>query len=641
MSSESQGLDRMRKPLISFLITAGMVILLDQATKYYVTSQFRLHESLPVIEGFFSITYIRNPGAAFGFLAGASPLFRGLFFTVVTLIAVGLILFYLLKNRDSSPLPMTPLCLIFAGAVGNLVDRIRFGEVIDFLDVSIGSYHWPAFNVADSAISIGVAFLIVDMIRKRKKRALKNERNNGPRFVHQRLMALKPKSFLYSYLTPARSFILSFATVILAGALLLWMPFCSSGKPLRFVDALFTSASAVCVTGLAVVDIGKDLSLAGQLVTLLLFQIGGLGIITFSSFLFGLMGRGISFRGREIVQSTFLHTPRRDFFVILKWVLVLTLIIEFLGTLLLFSRFSQEFPAPRALYLAIYHAVSAFNNCGYSLFPNSFMDYRSDWIVNITVMGLIVTGGMGFIVLYEVLARLRGSQKRLSLHSRIVLLMTGFLILSGAVLFYVCEVNNVLKGASWQECLLASLFQSVTCRTSGFNTVDIGRVTNAGILLMVALMFIGASPGSTGGGIKTTSFALLLMMIWNRFRGSEHVNIFNRTVPEEILTRTISIIFASAFSISLITSILLLFGTPDSLPPEGSRHFFVEYLFETVSAYGTVGLSMGITAKLNDLQKLAIILMMFAGRVGPLTLAFSWSSPKRKIVYAEESVMVG
>jgi len=454
-------------------------------------------------------------------------------------------------------------------------------------------------------------------------------------------MAFKLKTLVDSTLTPAQSFMSSFVVLILVGTLLLWLPFSSSGKPISFVDALFTSASAVCVTGLAVVDIGRDLSLAGQLVTLLLFQIGGLGIITFSALLFGLMGRGISFRGREIVQSTFLHTPRRDFFVILKWVLLLTLVIESLGTLLLFSRFVQDFPPSRAFYLAVYHAVSAFNNCGYALFSNSLMDYRSDWIINLTIMGLIVLGGIGFIVLYEIIAKIRGSRKKLSLHSRIVLLMSVSLILSGAVLFYFFEMHHILKESSWQESLLASLFQSVTCRTSGFNTVDIGQVTNASILLMLALMFIGASPGSTGGGIKTTSFALLLMMIWNRFRGSEHVNVFNRTVPEEILTRTISIIFASAVSVSLITSILLLSGNPDSLPPAGSRHFFVEYLFETVSAFGTVGLSMGITAQLNDLQKLAITLMMFAGRVGPLTLAFAWSSSKRKIIYAEESVMVG
>ena len=443
-------------------------------------------------------------------------------------------------------------------------------------------------------------------------------------------------------LTPPRIFILSFALLILAGAILLWLPFAAGRGHLSFVDALFSSASAVCVTGLAVIDIGKDLSFAGQIVTLVLFQIGGLGIITFSVVLFGLLGRGISFKGREIVQSTFLHTPRRDFLVIVKGVLRLTFIIEAAGTILLFIRFSQDFPPAAAFFHALYNAVSAFNNCGYSLFSDNLMSYRGDWLVNLTVMGLIVLGGIGFIVQHEVIGWCRGLQKKLSLHSKIVLLTSGILILAGAALFYLFEVEHILKGVSWQTQLLDSFFQSITPRTAGFNTVDTGRLTNPTILVMMILMFIGASPGSTGGGIKTTSFALLLLMIWNRMKGSYHVNVLNRKIPREILGRTITIIFASAFSICLITSVLLFFHGGGDLPSDQTRHFFVEYLFETVSAFGTVGLSMGVTPKLNDIQKLAIILMMFAGRVGPLTLAFSWYSERKKeIKYAEESVMVG
>ncbi len=440
-------------------------------------------------------------------------------------------------------------------------------------------------------------------------------------------------------LTPPRMFILSFALLILIGALLLWMPFAAGGRQLSFVDALFSSASAVCVTGLAVIDIGKDLSFSGQIVTLVLFQVGGLGIITFSVVLFGLMGRGISFTGREIVQSTFLHTPRRDFLVIAKTVLILTFAVEAAGTVLLFIRFSRDFPPAQAFFHALYNAVSAFNNCGYSLFSDNLMSYRGDWLVNLTVMGLIVLGGIGFIVQHEVLARLRGGKKSLSLHTKIVLMTSAALIAAGAVLFYLFEADQVLRGLPWQTQLLDSLFQSITPRTAGFNTVDIGALTNATILAMMILMFIGASPGSTGGGIKTTSFTLLLLMIWNRMRGRNSVNVMNRQVPREILGRTIAIIFASAFSISMITSVLLLAGSGGELQ---SRHLFVEYLFETVSAFGTVGLSMGVTPKLGDVQKLAIVLIMFAGRVGPLTLAFSWyAAGKREVVYAEESVMVG
>jgi trk system potassium uptake protein TrkH len=451
-----------------------------------------------------------------------------------------------------------------------------------------------------------------------------------------------PGNILSRYLSPSGIFVLSFAMVILLGTIFLYLPFSeSSGYHITIVDALFTATSAVCVTGLTVVDVGKDLSLTGQIFTLILFQIGGLGIITFSTVFFGLMGRSISFSGREILRSTFLHTPRRDFFAVAKWVLVSTLIIEGVGTFFLFVRFIRDFSAGKALYQAVYHAVSAFNNCGYSLFSDNLMRYQSDIVVNLTVMGLIVVGGIGFIVQYEIISWINGFRKKFSIHTKIVLITTTALILSGAILFYLFEMNNILKGASFKTSVLTSFFQSITPRTCGFNTVHIGQLTNATILIIVLFMFIGASPGSTGGGIKTTSFALLMLMIWNRFKGMDGISVFNRTIPREILTRMIAIIVASAFFVGLVTMMLLFAGgTPSELPIE-SRHWLIEYLFETVSAFGTVGLSMGITTKMNDFQKIAIVLMMFAGRVGPLTLAFAWSSKKKSIRYAEESVMVG
>ena len=453
---------------------------------------------------------------------------------------------------------------------------------------------------------------------------------------------IRIKTFFSKHLSPTRIFVLSFAAVILAGGVLLWFPFSAAKGYLRFVDALFTSTSAVCVTGLVVIDVGEDLTTLGQVITIFLFQIGGLGIITFSTVFFVLMGRGISFKGREIVQSTFLHTPRRDFIAIAKMVLWFTFAIESIGTVLLFIRFSMDFPPGTALYHAVYNAISAFNNCGYSLFSDNLMGYRGDIIVNLTIMGLIVHGGLGFIVQYEVFSWFKGVQKRLSVHAKIVLITTTLLILSGAFLFYLFERNHIIKDAPVLTKILASFFQSVTPRTAGFNTVDIGALTNATLLLMLVLMFIGASPGSTGGGVKTTSAALLVMLMWNRLKGNLDLNIFNRTVPREIVSRSISIIFASALSIALVTSVLLI-ASGGKLSPTESRHFFVEYLFDTVSAFGTVGLSMGVTPKLNDLQKYALILMMFAGRVGPLTLAFSLSrgTGGKSITYAEEGVMVG
>jgi trk system potassium uptake protein TrkH len=453
---------------------------------------------------------------------------------------------------------------------------------------------------------------------------------------------IRIKNFISKHLSPPRIFVLSFAVVILSGAILLWLPFSVSKGSIRFVDALFTSTSAVCVTGLVVLDTGKDYSFAGQIVTMLLIQIGGLGIITFSTVFFVLMGRSLSFKGREIVQSTFLHTPRRDFMVVAKAVILFTAMAETVGALFLFIRFSQDFPFREALFKSIYHAISAFNNAGFSLFSDNLVGYQSDPIVNLAIMGLIVHGGVGFIVQYEILSRLRGVQKKLSVHVKIVVITTAILILSGAILFYIFERNHTLQNASAMAKILASFFQSITPRTAGFNTVDIRVLTNETILLMIVLMFIGASPGSTGGGVKTTSIALLGLLIWNRLKGNEEVNIFNRTIPREIMGRTISIIFASGFSVAIIWSVLLIAGE-GRLTPLETRHFFVEYLFETVSAFGTVGLSMGITPKLNDLQKYALVIMMFIGRVGPLTLAFSLAreSGKKTLTYAEEGVMVG
>lgn len=455
-------------------------------------------------------------------------------------------------------------------------------------------------------------------------------------------ISIKIKTFFSRHLSPTRIFVLSFAAVILTGGILLWFPFSATKGHLRFVDALFTSTSGVCVTGLVVIDIGKDLTTLGQVITIFLFQIGGLGIITFSTVFFVLMGRGISFKGRDIVQSTFLHTPTRNFIVVLKSVLWFTFVTEAIGTLFLFIRFSRDFSPGTALYHAVYNAISAFNNCGYSLFSDSLMGYQGDLIVNLTIMGLIFHGGIGFVVQYEILARLKGVQKKFSVHTKIVIISTAVLIVSGAFLFYLFERNHIIRDVPIGTKILASLFQSITPRTCGFNTVDIGLLTNATLLLLIVLMFIGASPGSTGGGVKTTSVALLFMMIWNRMKGNEDVNVFNRTVPKEIISRTISIIFASAFSVAIIWSVLLITGG-GNLPITESRHFFVEYLFDTVSAFGTVGLSMGITPKLNDIQKYALIIMMFAGRVGPLTLAFSLSrsTGKRGLTYAEEGVMVG
>ena len=302
------------------------------------------------------------------------------------------------------------------------------------------------------------------------------------------------------HLSPERIFILSFAGIILLGGLVLWLPFSATAKPLSAVDALFTSASAVCVTGLAPIDLGQDLSTAGQVITIVLFQVGGLGILTFSAVFFVILGRGLASKERDIMQSAFLYAPRRDLASILKFVFLSTFLYEGAGTLLLWLRLAQDFPPGQALFHAVYLAISAFNNCGFTLFSDSLVAYQGDPIVNLTIAALIVAGGIGFIVHYELHTRFFGQQRRLSVHTKVVLVATTVLIIGGAVLFFVFEHNRILKDLPWPNQVLASLFQSITPRTAGSeNTVDIGMLANETILLMITLMFIGASPGSTGG----------------------------------------------------------------------------------------------------------------------------------------------
>ncbi|MBN2345723.1 MAG: hypothetical protein JXO51_04970 [Candidatus Aminicenantes bacterium] len=447
--------------------------------------------------------------------------------------------------------------------------------------------------------------------------------------------------YLSRRLTPTRIFILGFAGFILLGTAVLCLPASAGVRPLSFVDALFTATSGVCVTGLTVIDIGRDLSGFGQALTLVLFQVGGLGIITFSVMLLSILGRGISFKDREIVQSTFFHVPRRDFLKLIRTILSITMLIEGIGALLLFVRFSRDFPPGQALYQAVFHSVSAFNNCGYSLFSSSLTAYRHDGWINAVVMALIVLGGIGFVVQIELIARWRRRIRALSLHSKIVLRMTLFLIVAGAALFLLFETGHALKGGPLPSSLLTAAFQSVTARTCGFNTVDIGLLTNSTLLLLMLLMFIGAAPGSSGGGIKVTSFSLVMLLIWSRIKGQEGVNVFQRTIPREVLTRTVAIIIAAVLVIFIAVSLLLLTDPHSGEAAGQNRQYFIMYLFETVSAFGTVGLSMGITPELGAIQKVVVTVLMFIGRVGPITLAYAWADRARGLTYAEESVMVG
>jgi len=306
---------------------------------------------------------------------------------------------------------------------------------------------------------------------------------------------------------PATVLLSSYLLAIGAGTSLLLMPYASVSGDISFVDALFTATSAVCVTGLVVVDTGTYFTLFGQGIILTLIQLGGLGIMTVSVTIFHLIGKKVLFHHRMAMQETFTHTPREDIYKLLKSIFFFTGIVELSGAILLFIHWSRERPLVEALYMAVFHSISAFCNAGFSLLSNSFMDFRGSLLLNSTICSLIILGGIGFPVVYEIYKhafQLRGKRNKLSVQTKTVLVTTGILILSGMILFFMLEHDNTFKSYSPGEGVLAALFQSVTCRTAGFNTVDIAGLGNATSALVMFLMFVGASPGSCGGGIKTT-----------------------------------------------------------------------------------------------------------------------------------------
>lgn len=448
-------------------------------------------------------------------------------------------------------------------------------------------------------------------------------------------------------LSSSHILIVSFLLVIFIGSILLLLPAATNGERLSFIDSLFMSTSATCVTGLTVIDVGKRFTIFGQAVIMFLMQIGGLGIMTFSTIFFTIMGKSISLKEKKILQDSFVYQSRnREIFSVIKYVFALTLFIEFVGAVILFMKWRTTFTIGKAAYYAIFHSISAFCNAGFTLFPDSLVHYRSDITINIVFSILIILGGIGFISIMELWYFLlnrhsKGGRRRLSLHTKLVLTVTSALLFSGTIIFYVLENNNVLKGMGIFKAFIVSFFQSTTMRTAGFNSVDFGNVSNAILFITILFMIIGASPGSTGGGIKTTTFALLFSLIKARFSGREEVSIFKRSIKSEDISRSIAITFGALIVIITIT-IFLMISELKGIPHSHSRGAFLEMLFEVVSAYGTVGLSTGVTSKLTLIGKFLITITIFIGRLGPLTLAIAIrKKAKGAFKYCEEDVMAG
>lgn len=450
---------------------------------------------------------------------------------------------------------------------------------------------------------------------------------------------------------PVRMLVMSFLGLIAVGTLLLTFPAATvDGKGSDILTALFTATSATCVTGLIVQDTGTYFSRFGQLVILALIQLGGLGIMTFYTSIVVLLGQRMGLQERRTMQEIIEETRDIDIARMVRYVLLFTLLTEGIGILVLFIRWLFVLGSPgRALYYAIFHSISAFCNAGFSLFPDSFIRYQSDLCINLCIITLIVLGGLGFPVVHEILNRqnlfyfprtfrqpLSGNSPRrmqLTLHSRLVLITTAFLITSGTILFFFLEYDNTLHNLPLGTKLLASLFQSVTARTAGFNTVPLSNLHGVTIFLWVILMFIGASPGGTGGGVKTSTIAVLFLAIRSRIRGEEEIVYSRRTIPKDVVYRAMAIIALSLGAIALIYAGLLFF--------ENQRFEFL--LFEAISAFGTVGLSIGITPELNVIGKLFIIILMFVGRTGPLTLTLAMTAANKRsmITYPTARIIVG
>lgn len=437
---------------------------------------------------------------------------------------------------------------------------------------------------------------------------------------------------------PAQVLAISFAAAILVGSLLLSLPFSNTSGRISYVDALFTSTSAICVTGLIVKDTPKDFTPAGQVIILILIQLGGLGIMTFSTMVLLAAGRSITIGDRILVQEGFHPGSPRDFRSLIRNVFFFTFSIELIGFGALFFGFLKSHPWPRAAYSALFHSISAFCNAGFSVYSDNLMSYRGNILVNLTVIGLIILGGLGFLVIHEVLGAfpslLRRAKVQWSLHTKMVLTVTSLLIAGPFLIFLFLEGRGSLQGLTWKEKILASLFQIITPRTAGFNTMDLTTLGTATVLLLMLLMFIGASPGSTGGGVKTSTFGVVLAFLRSKIARRDSVHLFYRNIPADNVIKAFTVI-ALALSLIFAVAFVVLFNQPGLL--------MKEVFFEVFSGFGTVGLSLGITAGLSSLSKVMIILIMYAGRVGPLTLLYAFSRRRAigKFEYVEENVMIG
>jgi trk system potassium uptake protein len=439
------------------------------------------------------------------------------------------------------------------------------------------------------------------------------------------------------YLDPPKVLVTGFAVIIFIGAMLLMLPVATNdGKGLSFLDALFTATSATCVTGLVVVDTGTTFTLFGQLVILALIQVGGLGFMTFATMFAFLLGKRISLQERLLLREAMNNLTLEGIVRLVKRVLIFTVIIEGIGGLILAIRFAFDMPPLKAFYFGMFHAISNFNNAGFDLMGDfrSLTGYVEDPVVTLVVCALIILGGIGFIVINEVYEYRQ--THRFSLHTKVVAVTSGLLLAFGTLLIFLFELHNpkTLGPLSPLGKFLASFYQAVTPRTAGSNTLNIPDLTQPTLFLIIFLMFVGASPGSTGGGIKTTTFATLLGAVWSQIRGKEDVVFFKKRIMYDTIYKSLTVTISGLFIVMFVTMLLTI--------TEKGKDFLM-ILFEATSAFGTVGLSMGLTPELSPFGKVLIIFTMFAGRVGPLTIAYAVTLHRKPdpFRYPKGKIMIG
>ena len=446
-------------------------------------------------------------------------------------------------------------------------------------------------------------------------------------------MFLKNKSF-----SPYMTILLSFMVVTILGGILLSLPISMRyGKSVKLIDGFFIATSAICVTGLSSIDIGSVYNIFGQMVILVLIQLGGLGVITFTSVIIIMISKKIGYYTKKIVQEDINIDTTFKIEEYVKKVILSVIVIEFIGTVILFFEFIKKFGFLKAVYYSFFHSVSAFCNAGFSLFSDNLYGFKNSFIINMTIPLLIFLGGIGFSTILNCYNVLRKKEKRLTSTTKLSIKISIFLVIIGMVAMFFLEYSNksTIGNLSFGQKLEASFFQSVTTRTAGFNTISILGLKRSTSLLFVILMFIGASPGSTGGGIKTTTIGLIILGTLATLKNKDTIEYDKRSVSWRIYSKAITVLFISLFYTTICVFLLILFERNKNL---------LDLVFEVFSAFGTVGLSRNLTPSLADISKFILIVTMFVGRVGPLTIALALSKSnlkKGRYTYPQENILIG